>query len=132
MRFLLIILLFTTVSRAQDNNQTSNDPQNMEVVTSREAHYPSGNEALFKYLLDNIKYPNEPKGEVVTGDVMVSFYVESDSSLSEFIILSDVGYGIGDEVVKVLKELKYTPSIQNGILLRMNTMLTVPIRVRIE
>ena len=47
--------------------------------------------------------------------MVVSFVVEKDGSITDVIVLKDVGYGSGEEAVRVLKNCpKWTPAEQNG------------------
>jgi len=111
------------------NAQNYSDPQNMKVITSQEAHYPKGDQALFNYVYNNIVYSKEALAAEPSGEVTVSFDVEADSSLTGFLVLSKVGYGIDEEIVRVLKTLKFAPSIQNGFFMKMNLMLSFPIKL---
>ena len=45
--------------------------------------YPGGQEAMFKYLIENIRYPKVAQEYGVQGKVMVSFVVEKDGTLTE-------------------------------------------------
>jgi len=128
---LLLIYMLPIVCVAQTGNTKKyDDSQNIDVVVEQEAHYPAGEEALFKYIYENIQYSEETRDIPIIGEVLLSFDVGFDSTLSDITVISGVGYGIGEEIARLLKPLKYAPSIQNGIKVKMNLMLTVPIRVR--
>ena len=104
----------------------------MDVVVEQEAHYPAGEQMLYQYIYDNIKYPKQTKGKTIIGEVFLSFNVEADSTVTDISVISGVGYGIDEEVVRVLKSLKFAPSIQNRVQIKMNLMLSIPIRIRNE
>ncbi len=104
------------------------DSQNMEVVTTREASYPEGEQALFKYVFDNVNYSEESKIVKAEGNVMVSFNVNPDSTVSNAFVLSPVGYGIDEEVVRLLKGMKFLPAVRNEMLVKMNLVYTFPVR----
>ncbi len=128
---LLILGFFVTLSCFSQENKDKkyNDAQNMQVVLEQEAQYPGGIDALFKCFNDSLEFTEEAIKAKVHGDVVISFFVETDGSLSEIMVISKVGYGIDERIVNLLKPLKYIPSIQNGVKLRMNIILTVPIRI---
>jgi protein TonB len=103
---------------------------NFHVVTQSEPSYPAGDKVLFTYFADSIKYSDEAKAKGISGNVLVSFNVMPDSTLSDVFVLSGVGYGIDDEVVKLLTPLKYAPGIQSGEKTKMNVILTVPVKAQ--
>ena len=113
---------------AQTQTKPYNDSQNMKVQTTREAGYPKGDQALFEYLFQNIKYTEDAKKNKAGGEVTISFFVESDSSLSNFKILKDVGFGCGEAVKEALSKVKYTPAMVNGTLMKSKQILNVPVR----
>lgn len=108
--------------------QEYNDKQNFEVKTTQEAQYPEGEQVLYKYIFDNVNYSEESKAADIEGNVMVSFNVQPDSSVTNAFVLSGVGYGIDEDVVRLLKELKFAPSIRNGLKVKMNLVYTFPVR----
>jgi hypothetical protein len=55
---------------------------------------------FYKFMGANYKIPAELKGN---GRVYIKFMVEKDGSLSEFEILRDIGFGTGEEAIRVLK-----------------------------
>ncbi len=113
-------------------SQEYNNAQNIKVVQEQEAYYPKGEQALFIYFYENIKYSKEAIDNKANGEVMLSFFVEADSSITNVQIFSNIGYGIDQQAVELLKKLKYAPSIQNGVKLRQNVMLSIPIRADIK
>ncbi len=101
--------------------------QNSQVITQQEAHYPKGDQELFKYIFQNIKYPKAPIGEKIKGEIMLSFDVQPDSTITNVTTLKDVGFEIEKDIIKAIKKLKYAPAIQNGTKVPMNIIISVPI-----
>ncbi len=87
-----------------------------------EAVYPGVASEWTKYLQKNIN-PNvpadnkAPKGRYV---VIVRFIVAKDSSISEVVAETINGYGMEQEVVRVIKKDKpnWTPAKQNGYVVK--------------
>lgn len=104
------------------------DSQNREVITSSEPSFPKGDQALYIEVMSNTKYPDEAKKRYIEGEVTLSFDVRPDSIASNIIIISGVGYGIDEEVKKLIEKLKFSPAIQNGKPVKMNTMYTFPVK----
>lgn len=127
--FANMLMLMSLALPAQESKKY-NDAQNMPVVLQQEAYYPGGQAALLKYFRDNIRYPQEAIDNKISGEVMVSFEVMPDSSLQDITLISGVDYGVDEEVIRLFKDLKYAPSIQNGVKLKMNVMVTIPVRAR--
>ncbi|MFH1004836.1 MAG: energy transducer TonB [Bacteroidota bacterium] len=108
--------------------QEKPDKQNMQVTTNQEPFYPSGEQSLYTYIMYNVKYSEEAKKNFIEGNVTLSFDVVPDSSVTNIKIISDVGYGVGEEVKNLVQKLKFAPAIQMGIKVRMNLMMDFPIR----
>jgi TonB family protein len=102
--------------------------QNSKVVTNSEPSYPKGDNELYTYMYYNLKFTEEAKQKNIEGEVTVSFDVKTDSTTSNILILTGLGYGIDDEVKKIITQLKFSPGVQNGMPIKMNTMYTFPIK----
>lgn len=124
---LLLLLGNITISQAQ-NKEPYNDKQNMAVVTEQEPFFPKGDVELYKYVLNAVKYSDEAKHKFIEGEVMLSFDVLPDSTVSNANIISGVCCGINEEVQRVVKGLKFAPAMQNGIKMRMNVMMNFPVK----
>lgn len=104
------------------------DKQNIKVVTNTEPSYPKGDNALYTYVYMNLKYSEESKKKYIQGEVTLSFDVKPDSTVTNVIVISGVGYGVDEEVKKLIQTLKFSPGVQNGTVIKMNTMYTFPIK----
>lgn len=85
--------------------------------------FPGGVQELRNYLLQNSHYPPEAKQKGITGQVIVSFTVETDGSISEVVVLHPVHKLLNDEAVRVIRAMpKWIPGKVDG----------KPVRVRRE
>ncbi|MFH2094972.1 MAG: hypothetical protein ABIJ16_04660 [Bacteroidota bacterium] len=125
-----LAVIFSAVLLAQ-NNSTYNDDQNMIVTVDQEAHYPEGEMAMFQYIYQHIKWP-DLHDRVVDETMMVSFNVLVDSTLADIEVMSGIDPLIDQAVVRVLKGMKFAPSVQLGTAVKMNLMMNIPIRHRFE
>jgi TonB family protein len=107
--------------------QEKTDKQNMQ-VTTQDAFYPKGEQALYTYIMYKTKYPQEAIVNYVTGNVELSFDVMPDSSIKNVKIISDVGYGVGNAVKKMVEQLKFAPAIQMGMKVKMNLIMDFPVK----
>ena len=81
-----------------------------------------------KWIGENYSYPQSALDNNVQGLIQVKFVVEKDGSLSSFEVLRDMGFGTGNEAIKLLKKTKrWNPGVQNGIPVRVT--FTLPIRL---
>jgi TonB family protein len=118
----LILLALSVIGFSQA------DKQNIKVVTNTEPSFPKGDNALYQYVLMNVKYSEEAKKKYVVGDVTLSFDVKPDSTVTNALVISGVGYGVDEEVKKLVQTLKFIPGVQNGMVIKMNTMYTFPVK----
>lgn len=127
----VFVVFFAVFTMAQINPTTDktkyNDSQNMDVVYQKEATYPAGEAAMYKLIYESISYSDEAKNASLNTKLMISFDVGFDSLTSNFVILQSVGFGIDEAVVKVLSKEKFSPAIMNGIPVRQNMILTIPV-----
>lgn len=93
--------------------------------------YDGGEEAMYYWLSNNIKYPQEAKETGVQGTVVVTFVVEKDGSHTGVQILKGIGGGCDEEAVRVINAMpKWKPGKQNGELVRVQ--FNIPIRFTLE
>ena len=76
----------------------------------------------------NMKFTEEAKVKFIEGNVEISFDVKTDSTTTNIIIFKGLGFGIDEEVKRIIASLKFIPAIQNGVPVKMNTMYTFPIK----
>jgi beta-lactamase regulating signal transducer with metallopeptidase domain len=106
------------------------DVYNLSNLTEK-PEFELGLEAFYKYIGTNYKIPEEVTKNKLKGKVFASFIVEKDGSLSNIKILRDMGYGTGEETVRVLKESpKWKPGKIDGKPVR--TMYSLPISIKSE
>ena len=86
--------------------------------------YPGGEQAMMKFVADNIKYPEEAKDKNIAGRVFVSFIVEKDGSVNEVKVMRGIGGGCDEEAVRVISAMpKWTPGKQKGEPVRVSYMM---------
>ena len=96
------------------------------VVVEDDPEFPGGMDALHAFIEKNLVYPEEAKAAGIEGKVYISFTVEKDGSITNVKILRDIGYGCGDEAVRVVKMMpKWIPGKQRGNPVRVQFNLPV-------
>jgi hypothetical protein len=76
-------------------------------------NYEGGFQGISKIIMDRFKKPTDK--EFKGGDIQMTFTVEIDGSLSNIQIYKNIGFGAGEESVRVLKEIRnWIPAIKDG------------------
>ena len=101
----------------QLNLSTTSVPQEDEVFTVVEKmpEYPGGNDERVKFLVKNIKYPEEARKNGISGTVYISFIVEKDGEITNEKVLKGVDESLDNEALRVVKMMPaWKPGIQRG------------------
>ncbi len=78
-------------------------------------YYAQGMAAFADYIQNNIQYPKEAIEKKKEGAVSIQFIIDEDGKLSDFKKVSDVGFGLEEEAIRLLKNsTDWKPGIQNG------------------
>ena len=124
LRWILILnfLMISVFAKAQtDSSNThstdSSKDQKHEIIytiVEQMPDFPGGQEKLNKFLLQ-IKYPRAARKKGVSGKVYVTFVVNSDGKIKNVKILRGLGYGLDEEVLRVVNKMPdWIPGKQNG------------------
>jgi TonB family protein len=96
------------------------------VVVEKMPVYPGGDEALFKFINENVRYPPEAKERGIQGKVILRFVVTSDGSVEDVTVVRGIDPLLDAEAVRVMSLLPdWTPGMQGGK--PVNVWYSVPI-----
>lgn len=92
-------------------------------------------QAMLKFIYENIKYPPIARENGVEGRAVVQFVVEKDGSIKDIKVVRDIGGGCGDEAARVVelmnkKGLKWIPGKQRGQPVRVQFNLPVQFKLQ--
>jgi protein TonB len=88
--------------------------------------FKGGLSKFYEYIAKNYRTPDVPG---LNGQLMISFVVEKDGSITDIKVLKDLGYGTGEEAIRILKKCpKWSPAEQKGKKVRCSFML--PLRIQ--
>ena len=100
-------------------------------VVEDNPEFVGGMEKLYKYLSENIKYPEMAKENSIQGRVYVQFVVWKDGSIRDVKVVRGVHATLDKEAVRVVKSMpKWTPGKQRGK--PVNARFTLPIKFKIS
>lgn len=96
-----------------------------------EASYPGGQEAMMKFVAENVVYPQEALDKGIQGKVYTSFIVEADGSLTNIEIMRGVSPEIDREAKRVIATMpKWIPGESGGKKIR--TKVRIPITFQLD
>ena len=96
------------------------------VVVDEEPQFPGGMDALYAFLKENIRYPQQARDNGITGKVYVTFVVEKDGSISNPRLLRDIGGGCGPEAIRVVRMMpRWIPGKLRGETVRVQFNIPV-------
>ena len=106
-------------------------PPPIEVVegpSDIEPTFPGGQDAIMRFIQENINYPSEAIEEGIQGKVYVQFYVEKDGKVSDVKILKGLGCpSIEKEAIRVVSIMpNWIPGTTDTALLE-RTVMNLPI-----
>jgi len=98
---------------------------------SKYPEFPGGENALFKFLGENLKYTKEAREINLEGSVYVSFVVSKDGLISDVQILRGLGAGLDEEVIRVIKGMPdWNPGMQHGK--NVNVRYRIPVKFNLN
>lgn len=119
---MMLVLLFSFMTSTA---QTKKNDMVFDVVEVM-PQFPGGQIAMLKYLMENIKYPEQAMKEGIQGRVTVRFIVEKDGSISDVKPVLSVHPLLNKEAVRVVKSMpKWSPGKHNGKPVRVRFNLPV-------
>lgn len=123
--FGFFLILFPLVN-AQVEKQNQYD---VNFNTSQnDAMFPGGNDSMMTFIWNHLIYPDDARNNNVSGEVQISFDVNFDGRVINFSKLSDLGYGLEDELIRVVKEMPlWIPATINNVKIRQQFILSFPI-----
>ena len=122
--FLIMLLAFVSVNAYSQSDDADNDVYNM---VDQSAKFQDGYNSIIKFVQENIKFPAEAKENNVHGKLMVSVVVEKDGSLSDIKIKKGLGYGLDEEIVRIIKMMpKWQPAQHKGKTVRQSQTIMIP------
>lgn len=122
--FLIMLLAFVSVNAYSQSDDADNDVYNM---VDQSAKFQDGYNSIIKFVQENIKFPAEAQENNVHGRLMVSVIVEKDGSLSDIKIKKGLGYGLDEEIVRIIKMMpKWQPAQHKGKAVRQSQTIVIP------
>ena len=102
------------------------------MVVETMPEFPGGQQALFKYLGENVKYPVIAQENGIQGRVICQFVVIKDGSIVDVVVVRSSGEpSLDKEALRVINSMpKWKPGKQRGKPVRVK--YTVPVNFRLQ
>lgn len=108
---------------------TDNSEIYLATMLTEQPSFNGGVEAFTKYISENFIFTDQMKQNNVKGRVFVDFVVKEDGSLENISIIRDLGFGVGEQVVKLLQNApKWNPGKINEK--AVNVRYSLPIMIK--
>jgi len=138
MKTLVLTFIVIVLCSFKTEAQEKGDPPKVAHFIDRGAvvglhvkpEFPGGINAFYNSINKNFRIPDIKKN--LSATINVSFVIEKDGTMSSYKVLRDPGYGLGDELLRVLKLIKekWTPGMQNDKPVR--TAQSLPLTINIK
>ena len=90
-----------------------------------------GLKAFYRYVSENIRYPQQAKKWGIEGKVYLVFLIDRDGSIKEVTVLKGIGYGCDEEAVKVVSNApKWKPGKQGGVPVKVRQRLPIEFKLQ--
>ena len=101
---------------------------NFAVMETQAVRFKGTDEELVMYFMKNVKFDSASVKANAEGEVMLSFVVNFDSTVVNPSVVHKFGYNVDEQMVDLVKKLKFVPAKMNGVLTRSNHMISIPLR----
>ena len=135
----IIIILTIAFFSLSNMSFAGNDTLHKNVDTKEEKIYTKvdkmpgfkgGDKELIKFIVSNVKYPEDSKSKSIQGTVLISFIVNSDGTLSDYNVEKSVSKELDDEALRVLMLMpEWIPGLEKGKAVKVKMQLPIEFRL---
>lgn len=86
---------------------------------------PKGNAGFGKFLSDNMRYPEEAFRRSIEGVVKMQFVVEPSGSISNLVVLEELGGGCTAEAMRLVYKAPWAPGTKDGERVRSTSEVSI-------
>ncbi len=122
------IVLHSCKSEDEKNTVVSQQVESDEVlfVADKMPEFPGGQEALYQFMAENIKYPEEAKASGIEGMVHVSFVVQHSGELSNIEVVKSEHASLDPAALKTIQQMpNWQPGEHEGKMVNVKCVLPI-------
>ena len=122
----------TNAQSTSINNDEMNDEDVVFVIVEKMPEFPGGQQALWSFLANNVKYPAIAQENGIQGRTICQFIVNRDGSITDVEVVKSAGDpSLDKEALRLIKSMpKWNPGRQKGYPVRVK--YTVPINFKLQ
>jgi TonB family protein len=119
----LVTIVLNSTAQVNPNDTTAKTPEapgetndSLYKIVEKQAEFPGGMDAMFKYLAKNMQYPAEARDKQISGTVYVEFIVEKDGRITNVNARRSNAHSLLEKAaVKAVREMpNWIPAKQEG------------------
>ena len=120
----------STKSVMMTSTSSNGGPVADKETTETDPEFPGGMWELYKFMAENIHYPEQAKNDGVQGRVFVRFVIDADGTVKDAKVLRGIGSGCDEEALRVVNAMpKWKPGTVDGKPVR--TQYNLPITFKL-
>lgn len=117
-------------AKTEAPEKTNNDKVVFQVVEQM-PQFPGGDNGLFKYLAESIRYPVDAQESGIQGRVICQFIIDENGQVNDVKVVRSVDASLDAEAIRVIKAMpKWIPGQQRGK--SVSVQYTLPINFRLD
>lgn len=106
------------------------EAEEIVVFAEKMPSFKGGQQAFYRFVSKNLKYPVQARRMGIEGKVFVHFVVDKDGSLNDIKIVRGIGAGCDEEVLRIIQKCPvWNPGKQRGNPVRVRMMLPITFRL---
>lgn len=119
------------ITTKQQNDKNPAIEEEPFIVVQQMPQYPGGQDAMMKFLAQNVKYPADAQQRGIQGMVILSFIITKTGEINTIKVVRSVDPALDKEAVRVVSLMpNWIPGKQNGE--NENVKFTLPVRFALD
>lgn len=115
MKLIIALLISLNCLFCAAQSKVANKPKQTIIKGLQKPQFPGGEQSLYKYLANNIRYPERAVNANQEGAVYVNFVIRKDGSVSDVSVKKPIGFTMDEEAKRVVKSMpRWKPAKLNG------------------
>jgi periplasmic protein TonB len=112
------------IANIEENAKIAGDPDEVQIRVDQMPQFPGGENEMFTFIKDHLRYPVIAQELGVTGTVIISFVVDRDGDITNMVVTRSIGSGCDEEAMRVLDIMPlWSPGKQAGKTVRVRYSL---------
>jgi TonB family protein len=125
--YFTIPIRFNLTTPAEPQNTSATEPL---LAAEKMPEFPGGQAEMFKYIQQNLVYPEIARQKGISGTVAVRFVVKTDGQVDNIEVTRGIGGGCDQEAMRVIRSMpRWTPGMHDGKIVAVYFILPVKFKL---